>query len=321
MAENGRTPAAKKRAADATADSEQEPAAASRKRAALGDITNLPNPTAVPAKGGGGGTAKKTKVKVVGESTAAASAPSTAAEEGGDRGVDLPTCGAYGPDIFRYLRNMEMELKRRPLPDYIEKVQNDMSPNMRGILVDWMVGVAEKYQLFPDTLYRSISYIDRKYEEVKPPHIEDFRYMTDDSYTKEEVVQMEEDILKALDFELGNPTIRTFLRRFSTVAQEGHKNLQTMNLKLEFLGYYLAELSLLDYACVKFLPSVVAASVTFLARFIVQPNTHPWTSSLQRYSGYTMKDLKESVQIIHDLYLGRRRGSLQAVREKYKQHK
>jgi len=108
MAENGRTPAAKKRAADATADSEQEPAAASRKRAALGDITNLPNPTAVPAKGGGGGTAKKTKVKVVGESTAAASAPSTAAEEGGDRGVDPPTCGAYGPDIFRYLRNMEV---------------------------------------------------------------------------------------------------------------------------------------------------------------------------------------------------------------------
>ncbi|KAL3734891.1 hypothetical protein ACJRO7_024122 [Eucalyptus globulus] len=342
MAENGRTPAAKKRAADATADAEQEPAAASRKRAALGDITNLPNPTAVPAKGGGGGTAKKTKVKVVGESTAAASAPSTAAEEGGDRGVDPSTCGAYGPDIFRYLRNMEMELKRRPLPDYIEKVQNDMSPNMRGILVDWMVGVAEKYQLVSDTLYRSISYIDRflssnalcsqklkllgvsamlissKYEEVEPPHIKDFRYMTDDSYTKEEVVQMEEDILKALDFELGNPTIRTFLRRFSTVAQEGHK---TMNLKLEFLGYYLAELSLLDYACVKFLPSVVAASVTCLARFIVQPNTHPWTSSLQRYSGYTMKDLKESVQIIHDLYLGRRGGSLQAVREKYKQHK
>ncbi|XP_010061707.2 cyclin-A3-4 isoform X3 [Eucalyptus grandis] len=293
MAENRRTPAAKKRAADAAADAEQELAAASRKRAALGDITNLPNPI-VHAKGGGGGggATKKTKVKIVGESTAAASAPSTAAEEGGDRGIDPPTRGAYGSDIFRYLRNREMEPKRRPLPDYMEKVQNDVSPNMRGILVDWLVGVAEEYQLVSDTLYLSISYIDRflssnalsrqklqllgvsamlissKYEEIAPPHVEDFCYMTDNSYTKEEVVQMEDDILKALDYELGNPTIRTFLRRFSTVAQEGHK-----------------------------------------------------TSSLRRYSGYTVKDLKECVQIIHDLYLGRRGGSLQAVREKYKQHK
>ncbi|KAF8025029.1 hypothetical protein BT93_F2015 [Corymbia citriodora subsp. variegata] len=237
---------------------------------------------------------------------------------------------------------MEMEPKRRPLPDYMEKVQNDISPNMRGILVDWLVGVAEEYQLLSDTLYLSISYIDRflssnalsrhklqllgvsamlissKYEEIKPRHVEDFCYMTDNSYTKEEVFQMEEDILKALDFELGNPTIRTFLRRFSTVAQEGHK---TTDLKLEFLGYYLAELSLLDYACVKFLPSVVAASVTFLARYITKPITRPWTSSLQRYSGYNAKDLKECVQIIHDLHLGRRGGSLQTVREKYKQHK
>lgn len=56
---------------------------------------------------------------------------------------------------------MQMEPKRRPLPDYIEKVQNDISPNMRGILVDWLVGVAEEYQLLSDTLYLSVSYIDR----------------------------------------------------------------------------------------------------------------------------------------------------------------
>lgn len=53
---------------------------------------------------------------------------------------------------------------------------------------------------------------------------------------------------------------------------------QASNLQLEFLGYYLAELSLLDYACVKFLPSSVAASVIFLARFITQPSKHPWVS-------------------------------------------
>lgn len=54
--------------------------------------------------------------------------------------------------------------------------------------------------------------------------------------------------------------------------------LQTSDLQFEFLCCYLAELSMLDYDCVKFLPSLVAASVVFLARFILNPKTHPWVT-------------------------------------------
>jgi cyclin-A len=32
---------------------------------------------------------------------------------------------------------------------------------MRGVLVDWLVEVAEEYKLVSDTLYFSVSYIDR----------------------------------------------------------------------------------------------------------------------------------------------------------------
>lgn len=52
--------------------------------------------------------------------------------------------------------------------------------------------------------------------------------------------------------------------------------LQYSNLLLEFLGSFLAELSLLDYGCVRFLPSIVAASAVFLARFTIDPKCHPW---------------------------------------------
>jgi cyclin A len=55
----------------------------------------------------------------------------------------------------------QVDPKRRPLPDYIEKVQKDVSPNMRGILVDWLVEVAEEYKIVSDTLYLTVSYIDR----------------------------------------------------------------------------------------------------------------------------------------------------------------
>ncbi|KAL3382737.1 hypothetical protein AABB24_002310 [Solanum stoloniferum] len=56
----------------------------------------------------------------------------------------------------------------------------------------------------------------------------------------------------------------------------------------------------IDYNCVKFLHSLVAASVLFLSRFTLQPNAHLWSATLQRYSGYKASDLKECILILHD---------------------
>ena len=58
----------------------------------------------------------------------------------------------------------------------------------------------------------SCVFLYRKYEEITPPHTEDFCYITDNTYTKQEVVKMEADVLKALNFEMGNPTVKSFLR-------------------------------------------------------------------------------------------------------------
>lgn len=55
----------------------------------------------------------------------------------------------------------QVQPKRRPAADYIETVQVDVTANMRGILVDWLVEVAEEYKLVSDTLYLTVSYIDR----------------------------------------------------------------------------------------------------------------------------------------------------------------
>lgn len=255
---------------------------------------------------------------------------------------DPQMCEEYVSDVYEYLHMMEIETQRRPIPEYIEKVQKDVTVNMRSILVDWLVEVAEEYKLLSDTLYLTISYIDKflsinplnrqklqllgvssmliaaKYEEISPPHTEEFCYITDNTYTKQEVVKMEADVLKALNFEMGNPTVKSFLRRFTIASQE---NQEKPNLQMEFLNYYLAELSLLEYTCLKFLPSMIAASVTFLSRFTLKPRSHPWNSNLEQLSGYKPSDLKECVEILHDLQSSKRAGNLLAVREKYKQHK
>ena len=83
---------------------------------------------------------------------------------------------------------------------------------MRAILVDWLIEVADEFQLHPDTLYLAVSYTDRylsvvsvprsklqlvgttslylaaKLEEIHPPDIGEFAYITDDTYTKKQVM-------------------------------------------------------------------------------------------------------------------------------------
>lgn len=247
----------------------------------------------------------------------------------------------YAPSMLQYLRSLEVEARRRPLSNYMERVQDDVNQVMRAILIDWLVEVAEEYKLVSDTLYLTVNYIDRylsahklirnklqllgvscmlvasKYEEISPPNIEDFCYITDNTYTKEEVAQMERVVLGFLDFELGNPTTKTFLRIFTKAAQD----IPTFsNLEFDFLCYYLAELSLVDYGCVRYISSMVAASAIFLARFVLHPKVHQWTLALQQRTGYKPHDLKECVLRLHHLLL-RSEVSARAIRQKYLDHK
>ncbi|XP_014500422.1 putative cyclin-A3-1 [Vigna radiata var. radiata] len=246
----------------------------------------------------------------------------------------------YVSDIDEYLRAMEK--KKRPIVNYMDKVQLVLTANMRQILVDWLVDVAVEYKLLSETLHLCVSLIDRflsvspvtksklqlvgvssmllasKYEETKPPSVAKFCRITDNTFEKKEVVKMEAEILESLNFEIGNPTAITFLKRFLSVASTNEK---TPNLKIEFLSFYLAELSLLDYSCIRFLPSIIAASALFLARFIVSPKMHPWSFSLPEWSGYKPFELKACVFTLHDLYFSRKAASFRSVRDKYKQCK
>lgn len=54
----------------------------------------------------------------------------------------------------------------------------------------------------------------RKYEEIYPPEVGEFVYITDDTYTKKQVLRMEHLILKVLSFDVAVPTINCFCERF-----------------------------------------------------------------------------------------------------------
>lgn len=253
---------------------------------------------------------------------------------------DPQMCTAYVTDIYANMR--VVELKRRPLPNFMETIQRDINANMRSVLIDWLVEVSEEYKLVPDTLYLTVSYIDRflsanvvnrqrlqllgvscmlvasKYEEICAPPVEEFCYITDNTYKKEEVLEMEISVLNHLQYDLTTPTTKTFLRRFIRAAQASCK---VSSLHLEFMGNYLAELTLVEYDFLKYLPSLIAAAAVFVARMTLDPMVHPWNSTLQHYTGYKVSDMRDCISAIHDLQLNRKGCTLAAIREKYNQPK
>ncbi|KAI4329290.1 hypothetical protein L6164_021573 [Bauhinia variegata] len=249
-------------------------------------------------------------------------------------------CSLYAADICHNLRIAE--LSRRPHPNFMETVQRDITQSMRAILVDWLVEVSEEYKLVPDTLYLTVylidcflskNYIERqrlqllgitcmliasKYEEICAPPVKEFCFITDNTYTREEVVEMETQVLKCCQFQLFAPTTQTFLRRFIRAAQACYKS---PSLELEFLANYLAELSLMDYGFLNFRPSIIAASAIFLARWTLDQSKHTWNSTLEHYARYKASDLKTAVLALQDLHLNSNGCPLRAICTKYSEDK
>ncbi|XP_020243903.1 cyclin-A2-1-like isoform X2 [Asparagus officinalis] len=249
-------------------------------------------------------------------------------------------CCVYSSDIYSNLH--AAELLQRPCSNFMETVQRDITHSMRGILIDWLVEVSDEYKLVPDTLYLTVNIIDRflsqnyierqrlqllgiscmliasKYEEICAPRIEEFCFITDNTYTKEEVLKMEIQVLDLLSFHISVPTVKTFLRRYIRAA---HTSYKVPPQALSHLANYLAELTLVEYSFIKFLPSVIAASAVFLARWTLEQSDHPWNSTLEHYTSYKASELKAAVLAMQELQLNTNNCPLNAIREKYRQSK
>ncbi|KAF5468960.1 hypothetical protein F2P56_013067 [Juglans regia] len=254
--------------------------------------------------------------------------------------MDPQCCATIACDIYKHLR--VSEANKSPSTDFMERIQKDINASMRAVLIDWLVEVAEEYRLLPDTLFLTVNYIDRylsgnvvnrqrlqllgvacmmiaaKYEEICAPSVDEFCYVTDNTYFKEEVLQMESAVLNSLKFEMTAPTAKCFLRRFVCVVQATSK---VPSMQLECLANYLMELSLLEYSMLRYSPSLVAASATFLAKFILLPLKKPWNSVLKHYTLYQASDLSDCVKALHSLCCNCSNPNLPAIREKYSQHK
>lgn len=240
----------------------------------------------------------------------------------------------YSEEILKFLKEQESETL--PRPTYMDK-QPHITWNMRSVLVDWLVCVADEYNLNEDTLYLAVQYIDRflskisvirdklqlvgasammiagKMEEIYPPVPKEWAFLTSDSYTARQVIKMEQLIIKVLDFKLVSPTSYTFVRKFC----EDHKiDKVTTNLAM-----YLTELVLLEGKhYLNFKPSEIAAASILFARFnLMKPIL--WPKEMEKSSGYTIKHLSPIVKAQSVTLKESPLTPQQTIQEKYKGRK
>jgi len=187
----------------------------------------------------------------------------------------------YINDIQSYLMQLEREPELRPLPNYMD-YQTEIRSEERAILINWLVDVSEEYDLSTETLFICTGIIDRflskvktsiedlqllgvaamfiasKYEEIHPPELCSFVEVTDDSCSGKRIREMEQDILKTLNFRISVPTISFFLRQIFAFNK--------FSKKVYHLAEYLCYLSLLiEKPFLEYYPSDIALGAVILA--------------------------------------------------------
>ncbi|CAL0313249.1 unnamed protein product [Lupinus luteus] len=235
----------------------------------------------------------------------------------------------YIKDLHSYYRKVESI--SRVSPDYMAQ-QFDINEKMRAILIEWLIEVHDKLDLVQETLFLTINLIDRflekqtvirkklqlvgmvalllacKYEEVSVPVVGDFVLLSDNAYSRKEVLEMERLMLNTLQFNMSVPTAYVFIRRFLKAAEA--------DKKLELLAFFLIELSLMEYEMLKFPPSMQAAAAVYTAQCTVN-GFKQWNRKCEWHSTYSEDQLLECSSMMVALHQKTATAKRNGVHRKY----
>ena len=237
----------------------------------------------------------------------------------------------YDDEIFK--TNQQKEMTEYIPCDFL-KGQDEITAPMRSVLIDWLIDVHLKFRFVPQTLFLTVHYIDRfleknriaknqfqcvgitaffiasKFEELAYPVIDEILYMTDYTYTKEDILRTEKQMLFSCDFKLTISTPYCFLPHLIKISNA--------NDKVRCTALYILERSLQEQDCRKYLPSMLCATSLSIAREI--NGQSPWTLPLKKCSIYSIQDLdtckKEMLSWVRTKHV-----ELHAVYRKYKSNR
>lgn len=235
----------------------------------------------------------------------------------------------YGFVIFEYMRSRE---KMFPLTKYMTNSLQEITPDMRSILIDWMVEVQENFELNHETLYLAVKLTDHylsqtkssreilqligaaamliaaKFDERHPPYIDDFLYICDDAYNRKEILSMERMMLQKIGFDINIPISYRYLRRYAKCSKT---NMETLTL-----ARFSLELSLQHYEFVGDSDSLLAAAALWLA-FKMKNSTSNWSDTLVYFTSHREHEVAVMASRLNKMIQYSKGRKLQTVWQKY----
>ncbi|KIM84917.1 hypothetical protein PILCRDRAFT_375524 [Piloderma croceum F 1598] len=222
---------------------------------------------------------------------------------------DTTMVSEYAEDIFDYMGDLETSMM--PSADYMSG-QNEITWAMRQTLVDWLLQVHLRYHMLPETLWIAVNIVDRfltkrvvslvklqlvgvtamfiaaKYEEILAPSVDEFVFMTENGYSKEEVLKGERIVLQTLEFKISHYcSPYSWMRKISKADD--------YDIQTRTLSKFLTEVTLLDYQFLRVKPSLVAAVGMYTARRMLGGD---WGEAFVFFSGYTEEQLLQGHNLL-----------------------
>lgn len=130
--------------------------------------------------------------------------------------------------------------------------------------------------------------IATKYEEIYPPDLKDLLSVSENKFSKEEVLKMENQILSTLEFNFFAPSSLRFLERYRKISNTASDD------QIFFFAQYLGEIALLDSFLLKHQASYLSAAAFILSAKSIK-KINAWNNEMEKVTGIKEKDLKEAV--------------------------
>ena len=211
----------------------------------------------------------------------------------------LPSLSWAEPrEVWNLMLSKDEQYTRNPL---LISRHPTLQAKMRSILLDWLSEVCEVYKLHRETFYLALDFIDRylsnqteipksrlqligitslfiasKIEEIYPPKLSEFAYVTDGACSEDDIISQELVILKSLNWQLTPMTVNNWLsvymQLFALLEKENKVKTRSVTDLLMSPSYstelfskvaHLLDLSMLDINCLQYSYSVIAAAALY----------------------------------------------------------
>ena len=245
--------------------------------------------------------------------------------------------GDYINESYSNLLQEEKTLKVKPIFGYISS-QTDINIKMRAILVDWLIEMHDKFNFKSQTLFQTIwlidtylsikfikrsdfqllglgcMYISCKFHEIFYPILKDCVEITDGAYTKEDLLRIEKDILKTINYNVLPPSKDDFYNIIAKAFEFGEKQY--------YLGKFFMENSLIDYNMIKYPSSVIAVACSYIVmKFFKIENYKKLYSTRIIYDKCPQKIIKDAARELCFLVKNLNNSEFKAIKKKYSSEK